>query len=166
MTYLEIDKALFEITRQKRDDCQAKVNAVPKENATERKALQIEHGMYSFCCAAGFLAGYERDKAILTRKRVLNRMLKKYPKLNELYQKLDEDEKLRMIAAVQAELFIRDQWLLAQRAELAAAEVSGDAKSVFEFSIKIGAVESMFGAWETWRKEHGVYPHLFKEDEA
>ena len=162
MTYLEIDKALFEITRQKRDDCKAKLDAVSKANATERKALQIEHGMYSFCNAAGFLPGYDRNKAILTRKRILNRMILKHPKLNDLYQKLDEDEKLRFVAAWQAELFIRDQWLGAQRAELAAAEASSDTKRVFEFKIKICAVENMFAAWEAWRKENGIYLNLFE----
>ena len=63
MTYLEIDKALVEITRGKCAECKARLDAVSKENATERKALQVEYGMYSFCGAAGFLLGYERNKA-------------------------------------------------------------------------------------------------------
>ncbi|MBQ8212756.1 MAG: hypothetical protein IJZ80_02010 [Clostridia bacterium] len=168
MTYLEIDEAIVQIARQKYDESKSRLNSIPKENSTERKALQLEHGMYTFCSNAGLLINCigSREGILQTRTRFLKRTLHKFPSHQAVYRKLNEEEQKCFVAAWQAELFIRDQWLLAQRAELAAAEVSGDAKSVFEFSIKIGAVESMFGSWETWRKEHGVYPHLFKEDEA
>lgn len=166
MTYLEIDKALVEITRGKCAECKARLDAVSKENATERKALQVEYGMYSFCGAAGFLLSYERNKAIQTRKRFLSREMQKYPKLNEAYRRMDEEEKMCFIAALQAEMFIRDQWLGAQKIELAAAEESGDTKKAFEFKIKVGAVESMFAAWEAWRRENRVYPNMFEEKEG
>ncbi len=163
MTYLEIDKALMEITRAKCAECKARLDAIPKEKATERKALQVEYGMYSFCGAAGFLLSYERSKAIQTRERFLSKQIHKYPKLNERYQLINEEEKKCFIAALQAEMFIRDQWFGAQKIELAAAEESGDAKKAFEFKIKVGAVENMFAAWEAWRRENGVYPNMFEE---
>ena len=47
--------------------------------------------------------------------------------------------------------------------ELAQAEAAGDAKSTFEFRIKIGAVREMLSLWEGWRKENGVYPGLMEE---
>ena len=67
------------------------------------------------------------------------------------------------VAALQAEIFIRDSWLKEQYAELAAAEASGDTNKIFEFRIKIGAAENMFKTWEAWHRENGVYPHMFDE---
>ena len=47
---------------------------------------------------------------------------------------------------------------------LAAAEASGDVTKAFECTIKIGAVQTMFAAWEAWRRENSVYPDLFEEE--
>ena len=55
MTDLEIDAALVAITRQKCEECKARLDAIPKTNATERKAVQLEYGMYTFCGNAGLL---------------------------------------------------------------------------------------------------------------
>ncbi len=166
MTYLEINKALVDITRQKCDECKARLDAIPKENMTERKAVQVEYGMYTFCGNFGFVfnASGDRSKFIQTRKRYVDRVVHKYPKLNEAYQTIDEEEKLRFVAALQAEMNIRYQWLDMQSAELAAAEESGDTKKEFEFKIKVGAVKNMFDAWELWRKENDVYPNMFEEE--
>lgn len=166
MTYLEIDKAIVDITRQMCAECKSRLDAVPKENGTERKALQLELGMYTFCGNAGqlFNAVGRRDVGLQKRRTFMQNELPKYPALNSVYQALDEEERMRFIAALQAELFIRDQWLRAQYAELSAAEEAGDTKSIFEMKIKIGAVRNMFSAWEAWRRENGVYPHLFEED--
>ena len=89
--------------------------------------------------------------------------MSKYPKLNSVYTELSEDERLCFIAAIQAELFIRDQWLHNQYKDFAKAESAGDSKSVFELKIKIGAVEKVFKAWECWRLKNGIYPNMFKE---
>jgi len=167
MTYREIDGAIVDITRRKCDECKARLESIPKENVTERKAVQLEYGMYSFCGNAGLLFNTfgDRSGTVMTRRRFFERaVVGKYPKIDEVYRKIEsEEEKLCFIAAVQAELFIRDQWLGSQLKELAAAEASGDVKSAFELKIKIGAVKSMFGAWEAWRAENGIYPRLFEE---
>ena len=49
MNYLEIDKAILDITQEMCKNCQAKLDTVSKENVTERKAVQLEYGMYAFC---------------------------------------------------------------------------------------------------------------------
>lgn len=164
MTYLEIDKAMVDITRQKCIECKARLDTVPKENVTERKALQLEHGMYTFCGNCGLLFNTTGERRIIKiRRAFLERQLYKYPRINSIYLMLDEEEKLRFMAALQAELYLRDQWLVEQYAELAAAENSGDAKKAFEFRIKIGAAENMFSIWEDWRVENNVFPGLLKE---
>ena len=165
MTYLDIDRAMVDLTREKCAECKARLDAVPKENATERKALQLEYGMYTFGGNAGLLFNTTGERKIMhIRRHVLeNDMLKRFPGLNLVYQDLGEDEKLRFIAALQAEIFIRDQWLREQYAELSAAEACGDTGRIFEYRIKIGAVENLFSVWETWRRENGVYPRMFEE---
>lgn len=165
MTHWEIDQALIQITRQKCEECKKRLDEIPKENTTERKAVQVEYGMYAFCGNAGLLfnGSGKREFWLTKRKRFLSNRLPIYPKLDSIYQALSDEEKMCFIAALQAELFIRDQWLGTQIAELHAAEESGDVKRAFEFRIKVEAVETMFAAWEAWRKENNVYPRMFEE---
>jgi len=168
MTHLEIDKALVDITRTMCEECQGKLDAVPLENITERKAVQLEHGMYTFCGNAGelFNTGWEREKVFSVRQRFLNKVLHKYPSLNNIYQTLNGEEKLRFIAALHAEIYIRDEWIGKKAAELAAAQASGDTKNAFEITIMLGAVKNMFAAWEVWRVENNIFPHMFEGDWA
>ncbi len=168
MTYLEIDNALVDITRAMCEECQAKLDAIPMENTTERKAVQLEHGMYTFCGNAGelFNTGWEREKVFSVRKTFLNRVLHKYPGLNNIYQTLNDAEKMCFIAALHAEIYLRDQWIGKKTDELAAAKASGDAKNAFEITIMIGAVKNMFAAWEAWRVENSIFPHMFEGDWA
>ena len=165
MNYLDIDKALVDITRAKCDECKARLDATPKDNKAERKALQIELGMYTLCGNAGLLfnAGWERQRTYQIRQNFWSMVLPKYPKHQEVYSTLNDDEKLSFMAAWQADLFMRDQLLNGYVTELAQAEAAGDAKSTFEFRIKIGAVREMLSLWEGWRKENGVYPGLMEE---
>ena len=165
MNYLDIDKALVDITRAKCDECKARLDATPKDSKAERKALQIELGMYTLCGNAGLLfnAGWERQRTYQIRQNFWSMVLPKYPKHQEIYSALTDDDKLSFMAAWQADLFMRDQLLNGYVTELAQAEAAGDAKSTFEFRIKIGAVREMLSLWEGWRKENGVYPGLMEE---
>ena len=165
MNYLDIDKALVDLTRAKCTECKARLDAVPKDMAAERKALQIELGMYTLCGNAGLLfnAGWERQRTYQIRQSFWGMILPKYPKHQEIYASLNDDEKFSFMAAWQADLFMRDQLLAGYITELAQAEATGDAKNTFEFRIKIGAVREMLSIWESWRKENGVYPGLMEE---
>ncbi len=164
MTYLEIDAAMVALTREQCAACQKKLAALAGNAPTERKAIQLELGIYTFCGNAGLLFNAaSREHWLGIRRPVTERLLPRYPRLQQLYSELGEEEKPRFLAAVQAELFIRDQWLGQQRAELAAAEEAGDVRRAFETKIKIGTAEAMFSAWEAWRTEHNIFPHLFAE---
>ena len=166
MNYLDIDKALVDITRAKCDECKARLDATPKDNKAERKALLIENGMYTVCGNAGLLFNTygTREGLYRTRQNFWNyALLTKYPKHQEIYSALTDDEKLSFMAAWQADLFMRDQLLNGYVTELAQAEAAGDAKNTFELRIKIGAMGEMLAIWEGWRKENGVYPGLMEE---
>ena len=166
MNYLDIDKALVDVTRSKCNECKARLDAIPKDRAAERKALYIEYGMYTLCGNAGLLFNTDGGREVLYRKTRQNfwgYAMTKYPRHGEVYATLNDDEKLSFVAAWQAELFMRNQLLEKYVIELAQAEAAGDAKSAFELRIKIGAVREMLTIWENWRKENGVYPDLIKE---
>ncbi len=166
MNYLDIDKALVDLTRAKCAECKARVDAVPKDRAGERKALMIENGMYTLCGNAGLLFNTygTREGLYRTRQNFFTYALSKFSKHQEVYNTLDEDEKKCFMAAWQADLFMRDQLLAGYLNELSQAEAAGDAKNTFELRIKVGAVREMLAAWATWRKENNIYPIEIKEE--
>ena len=168
MTYLEIDKALYDIVNEKYNECQGRLDAVSKENKNERKALIIEREMYGLCNRAGILVYVlgKRENILTMRRRVIGQILQKYPKLNEVFTQLDEEEKMRFLAALQAEIYMRDQIVNSYYTEFEAAKASGDMKNILELQIKIGGCENVFKAWEAWRKENNIYPNLIDRMEG
>ena len=165
MTALEIDKAMYDIVSEKYNECQSRLDAVPKENKNERKALIIEREMYGLCNRAGLLVYVtgERESVLAFRRRVTTNILQKYPKLNGVFAQLNEEEKTIFIAALQAEIFMRDQIVNSYYTEFEAAKSAGDTKNILELQIKIGGCENVFKAWEAWRVENNVYPGIFVE---
>ena len=153
------------ITRQLCAACKERLDAIPKEKTAERKAVQLEYGMYTFCGNAGLLfnTGWERTKVLNIRQTLWNHELHQFPHIQTRYQTLDGEEKLRFHAALHGELYLRQSWLEEQTAELEAAKAADDVPAVFELTVKIGAVRAMFAAWEAWRKENKIYPDLFEE---
>ena len=165
MHYLDIDKALYDIVTKKYNECQSRLDAVPKENIRERKALIIEREMYALCNHAGLLGNStdSREDVLAMRRRVIARILEKNPRLNNRFSELDEDEKMQFTAALQAEIFMRDQLVHSYYAEYKAADAAKDMESTFEIQIKSGACENVFKAWEEWRLEHNIYHGMFEE---
>lgn len=165
MTAIEIDKAMYDIVREKYNECQIRLDAVPKENKNERKAVIMEREMYGLCNRAGLLVYIEgkRENVLATRQCVTANILEKYPKLNDVFTALDEKEKKRFTAALQAEIFMRDSIVSSYYANFEAAKAVEDPKEIFELSIKIGGCEKVFQAWEKWRVENNVYPGLLSE---
>lgn len=162
MNYLEIDSAIIAVTQKVCDECKARLDAIPKENTTERKAVQIEYGMYN--ASSGISRPTEEvTRLILKRQRFFHNLMHKYPKASAVYQSLDDEGKLCFIAALHSELYIREEWLGARIAELDAAKAAQDTKGVFELSIKIGAIKNMYAAIEKWRTENNIFPQMFED---
>lgn len=165
MTYLEIDKVLIEILDEKKQACEARLAATPKENKTEKKAVHLELGMYTLCQNAGFLVNTTggREGVMRTRRTVIARILEKHSDWKAVFEALNSEAQIEWIAAWQAELFLRDQFLPQYRSELEFATEAGDVDGILEMRIKIGTLENIFGAWEAWRRENNVFPGLLKE---
>ena len=166
MTHLEIYNALLAINQNMCNECKARLDAITKENSTERKAVQLEYAMYKFCNASGLFNAFQTQQALGKQPKsfVYDKLLSKYPKLCSYYEALSNENKWCFIAALHPELFIRDQWISKKEAELSAATAAGDTKNVFEITIMLGAVKNMFAAWEQWRVENNVFPHMFEGD--
>jgi hypothetical protein len=165
MTHLEIDKALIDILAEKKAECETRLKAIPKENKSEKKAVHLELGMYTLCQNAGFLINTTggREGVIRTRRTVLSQILTKHPNLAKTFNALEEEKQNAFIAALQAELFLRDQFLPQYREALTAATAADDTDGVLEMRIKIGTLESVFDAWEAWRRENDVFPGVSGE---
>ena len=165
MTALEINKVMAEIALQRVKDCEERLKETPKDNKSERKAIQIELGMYSLCLRAGLLYYTTEGKTNtvqIRKNRFMNISLKSFPSIAQIYEKASEEEKLCMVAALQGEMFMRDQMYNGYISELEQAKAAGDAQRNFEFSIKTGSLEVIFEAWEEWRISNNIYPHMFK----
>ena len=162
MTYQEIDRALCEIVTQKYHECQERLDAVPKENKNERKALTVEREMYGLFHRAGLLVHVSgnREQILSIRNRFI---FQKHPRLSEIFSQLDKEEKMRFCAALQAEIFMRDTFFCSYVTELQDAKASGDITKIFEFEIKVGSLNNIFSAWEAWREKNNVYPKMFLE---
>ena len=158
---------MYDIVMEKYNECQCRLDAVPKENKGERKALIMEREMYGLCNRAGlivYVTGKREHVLAVTRYRVTGEILQRYPRLNEVFTQLVEEEKLRFVAALQAEIFMRDQIVRGYYTEYEAAKDAEDTEGMFELQIKIGACENAFKAWENWRVQNNVYPGLLSED--
>ena len=168
MTPLEIDRAMYEMVAKMAQECKNKLALIPKENTAEQKALKVEHGMYCLCNNAG--TGYHnipndnQRKAFLNmRKRIIEKIISKNSKINEAFDKLNQEEQMCFVASLQAEIFIRDQMYKNYLDEFDKAVAYGDVDSAFELKIKIGTLQNVFSEWEAWRIENDLYPHMFEE---
>lgn len=167
MTAFEIDTALADIAIKKCYICEEKIKQLSKESLTEKKALQIQLGMYSlFLRAALLLYAYngDREKRFENRKKLFDTHISAFPNIEKLYTDADQVEKEIIIAALQGEIFMRKQFLDEYAKELSQARKSNDTKRIFEFEIKTGAVTEVLKEWEDWRIKNNVYPNMFEVD--
>ena len=165
MNATEIYEALCVLAKDLYDECTRRLNSVPHQNKTERKALLLEQGMYSLSLRAGLMyMTLSEDKArdvVKVRQGVFERITKEsYPEIYSRYQGLDDDEKQRMVSALQGEVFLRTQTYNKDMAELEYAQSKGLYDKVFELKIKTGALENVFNTWSDWRRENGIYPNV------
>lgn len=156
-------KALSQIALDMKNECETRLNNVDKSHSNERKAIQIELGMYGLCLRAGLLyytTGSE-ESLFNTLESQSSRTMIAYDKIKEKYLSLTDGKQLFSIV-VGREAFMRTQFYDAYINELALAEKSGSQEKAFEIKIKIGALNRIFTAWEEWRRENNIFPNMFR----
>ena len=163
MTALEIDKEIVNIATTVVDECKMRLAEIPKDRKTERKAVQIELGVYNLALRAGLLIipAKERENFLSTRKKVTAQIITRYSKIEKCYNALNENEQERMHAAIHAELFMRDQFSEKWEKELEGAETAKDIAAVFDLRIQLGAIYRIYEEWERWRISRNIFPKMF-----
>ena len=173
MNVLEIDKALAELINEKWKESEAKLSLLPKGAKNERKAVQIEIGMYSLFLRFGQLFDvkngdtYEqqRNHVLWIREKMILReeLLSLFPKIKNVYETAGEEEKKRIVATLHGEMFMRNNFYYKNLKDLEEAKRCNDIGKSFELSVKVSVLEDGFRIWEKWRQENGMYPGMFKE---
>lgn len=163
MTALEIDKALTNIVLQMQSECENKLNSIEKDLKMERKAVQIELGMYSLCLRAGLLYHTigTRESTLKHFQNQANKIFASFPVIVQKYSEADEKEKLIMVASLRQEAFMRDQFSNKNESDYQKARKVNSVDDMFELKIKINATNKVYEAWEQWRKNTGIYPNMF-----
>lgn len=174
MNALEIDKALAALMDEKWKESQAKLSFLPKEAKNERKAVQIEIGMFSLFLRFGLLFyvkngnTYEerRNHVLWIREKLIFRenLFAAFPKIKKAYDNADEAEKKCIIAAFQGEMFMRHCFYDRYIKDLEAAKKYNNIEEAFELGIKVSVLEEGFRIWEAYRQENGIYSGMFDKE--
>ncbi len=166
MTCEQIRKMMADVVIQKQNLCHSTIDKLTNESKTEKKALMIEKGMYDLCLNGGLLYNAslnDPDAVTKLRLRRMNNMLQRFLPLLKHFQKADQEEQLRMTAALEGEIWMLDQILMPYRKELSLAKESGDAEQIFELNIKTSVVEAVLNDWKNLRHKYGLYTDLTRE---
>ncbi len=163
MNATEIDKALADIVLEKYSECENRLNAIDKSLKTERKAVQIELGMYGLCLRAGLLyyTTGKREDTLMHFLKQAQLIFSKFPKIAQAYENANDEERLIMVAALRQEAFMRDQFSNKNEEEYERARQVGSVEDTFELNIKINAINEVYKAWEAWRKKEQIYFNMF-----
>ena len=164
MNAIEIDKALTDVVLEKYSECEKRLNATDKSLKTERKAIQIELGMYGLCLRAGLLyyTTGKREDTLKLFLRQAKTIFSRFPKIVQAYENASDDEALIMVAALRQEAFMREQFSNKNEEDFEKACELGCVSDTFELNIKIKAINSVYNAWEAWRKNNQIYSNMFR----
>ncbi len=163
MTALQIDKALTDIVLERYSECENRLSNIDKSLKMERKAVQIELGMYGLCLRAGLLyyTTGARESTLNHFRNQAERIFAPFSKIAQAYSKATEEEKLVIVAALRQEAFMRDQFSNKNEADFQLAKKAGSVDDAFELTIKINAINEVYKAWEAWRMQNNIYPNMF-----
>lgn len=166
MTAVEIYMAQENIILQKYAECNARLENLSNDNVDEINILKIKRKTYFGCLHMGLLCATMKEghaeRALAAREKTVLSEAANHPAINGLLLKLDGEEKGRFISAVQGELYIRNRLYSAYVSEYEIAKASGDTEKASELSIQIEAIEDVLKSFGNWRKENGIYPHIFE----
>lgn len=131
-----------------------KMEELPKEAKTERKALHIQRGVCNTVKAAGLLAYTQNpDKAVVHMPRI-EQFLPHDSKDYAVYSALEGDD--RRLAAVYLDTINYLAIVYRQReAELAMAKSEGNDDEVFSLTIRIDTANAILNDLRAWWAEHG-----------
>lgn len=145
---VEIEGAMFAALKSMQNDCESRIAALDSSAKNEKKALNVEKGMYRFCSNAGMLSGVggDRERIIPVKADRLTKFISD-PKLAETFDKADDEEKLRLSAAFYGIVWMKSEVLPQYIREYEQAKESGDVRSQFEQQIKLKTITAVIRKW-------------------
>ncbi len=161
MTEQMIHEALCRVVREKDAACVEKINALGKENATERGVLQMQRGIYNVCLQAGLCACMP-DPAKTIHQRFPN-FVRHFPQLAARHADLSEEQKATFEVALYPEIWMSSGFLEMYQKERDAARASGDQSMLFKARLKYEILHDVVAAWHNIRAEMGLWAELKTE---
>ncbi len=172
MDALQIDKALTDLMLEKMKERQTKLTFLPQDAKNERKAVQIEIGMYNLFVGFGqmyhvkYSCTYEqrRNHVLQIREKMTLRenLFSVFPKIKNAYEAASEADKKCVVAALQGEIHMRNSFYNKYLKDLELAKQFNDVDKIFEMGIKVSVLEEGFRIWEKYRQDNDVYPGMFE----
>ena len=150
--------------RERDAACAERIDALGKENMTERGALQMQRGIYNVCLQAGLCACMpEPTQAIHQR---FARFVHCCPQMAACHAALNDEDKALFEVATYPEIWMVSQFLESYRKERDAARESGEQALLFKAKLKYDVLRDVVAAWHEVRAEMGLWAELKTEVDA
>ncbi|MBQ8508951.1 MAG: hypothetical protein IJ493_03495 [Clostridia bacterium] len=154
MNGTETMAALREIAHRYQEQYDAQIEALSKDAKLERKALLIQRNMAGHC--ASFARMEYNGHIYDTRERMIFRSYHYFDVHRDAYAQLAGDERESFLIYAHAISMVRGCFYDKHKAELAAAEASGNVEGVFEQLLICGVVGQILDDWRAWWKKNGT----------
>jgi len=132
-----------------------RMEELPKEAKTERKALHIQRGASSLVCRAGLLAYTANPENTVIHERRVEQLLPHDSKDYAVYSALEGDD--RRLAAVYLDTvsYMIRQFLQRYENELTMAKDEGNDDTVFKLTLQINTINAVLDDLRAWWKNNG-----------
>ncbi|MBE6705914.1 MAG: hypothetical protein E7583_11675 [Ruminococcaceae bacterium] len=155
MTVTELMESMKAIVDGYDSSFAKRMEELPKEAKTERKALHIQLGASSLVCRAGLLAYTADPENTVIHERRIELCLPHDSKDYTVYSALEEDD--RRLASVYLDTINYMVYGFLQRYEneLAMAKDERNDDTVFKLTLQINTIKAVLDDLRAWWAEHG-----------
>lgn len=155
MTVTELIHSMKAIVDSYDSSFAKRMEELPKEAKTERRALHIQIGASSLVCRAGLLAYTANPENTVIHERRIELCLSHDSKDYAVYSALEGDD--RRLASVYLDTINYMVYGFLQRYEneLAMAKDEGNDDAVFELTLQINTINAVLDDLRAWWAEHG-----------
>lgn len=155
MTVTELIECMKSIIDNYDSSFAKRMEELPKEAKTERKALHLQHGACHVIKAAGLLAYTANPENTHIHENRIEQLLPRDSKDYSVYISLEGDD--RRLASVYLDTvnYIVREFLQRYKNELAMAKDAGNDDAVFKLTLQINTIIAVLDDLRAWWSEHG-----------
>ncbi len=155
MTVTELIQSMKAIVDSYDSSFAKRMEELPKEAKTERKALHIQIGASSLVSRAGLLAYTANPENTVNHERRIEQLLSHDSKDYAVYSALEGDD--RRLASVYLDTinYMVRYFLHRYENELAMAKDTGNDDTVFKLTLQINTINAVLDDLRAWWAEHG-----------